>query len=110
MSVSAATVKNIAPEFEDQDDSRVDTFIGYAEMYVNTTTWGTKADYATALFTAHLMTISASGGSTGVTSERVGDLATSYAVNSSNDLGTTSYGKLFLTLRKSLVISPNVIS
>lgn len=110
MSISASTVKNIAPEFEDEDDSRIDTFIGYAEMYVNSKTWGTKADYATALFTAHLLTVSGSGGSTGVTSERVGDLSTSYAVNDSNDLGSTSYGKLYLSLRKTLVISPNVIS
>lgn len=111
MAISADTVIKVAPELSSEETSRINYFITEAGRYINSVTWGAKADFAHALYTAHLMTISGLSGSAGVTSERVGDLSRSYAVNASDDsLASTSYGKQFMSLRKSLVITPIVVS
>lgn len=114
MSITAAQVKVFATEFEDEDDSRINTFISYAENYINSSVFGTKADFARLLYTAHLLTISArgsSGASGPLTSEKVGDLQRSYASPGSvtDSLESTSYGLEFLRLRKTLLISPIVV-
>jgi len=111
MAITPDTVIEVAPELSSQTEARILAFINYASPYINRTIWGTKADFAHALFTAHLLTMSLKGGAGGeITSEKVGDLAISYGAGSSgNDLGKTSYGSIFLSLRKTLLISPVVV-
>lgn len=109
MAITSDTVILVAPEFSSQDTDRIDFFITQASQYINRRVWGDKADYAHALYTAHLMTVSARSGSTGVTAERVGELSRNYATPTDNALGSTSYGSLFISLRKTLLISPIVV-
>ena len=107
MSVSS-TLSILAPSY-DSIASR-DEYIALATLRVNRTLFGTKADWATALMAAHIITLSTgtvfSGGGSGVvSSKREGDLAITYAVNvsgmgTSNDLNLTWYGKQFLALGK----------
>lgn len=110
MSISASTVTNLAPELSSQSEDRINYFITEAARYVNASIWGAKADFAHALYTAHLMTLAGLGGSGTVSSERVGDMARTYAVDTSqNSLMGSSYGQQFLAARKTLLISPMVI-
>ena len=95
---------DIATEFAAVDVERLDRFIGYAAEEVNREFFGTKADRATALKAAHMLSMSARGSNAGaVTSERLGDMAVSYAQpvsTSGNELLTTSYGAEFIRLMK----------
>lgn len=111
MSVSPQDVKLIAPELAGQTNPRIQFFIDLAVTNVNANVWVEKTDQAVTLLTAHFMTLSNRGGSGGaITSERVGDLATSYSAPSGDmsELGQTAYGQMFVTLMKTLPISPRV--
>lgn len=114
MAVSATDIKKFAPELESEPNSRIQFFIDFALLSVNASVFGDKTDKAVALLTAHFMTLSNRGGSGGsVTSEKVGDLSRSYSAPSGkvseSELATTAYGQMFLTLLKSLSISPRVV-
>lgn len=112
MAIDADYIQEKFTAFEDIDDALIEEFITIAADYVNSSIWGTKYDFAHALMTCHLMSLggvvaSASGP---VESVKVGDLSTTYAVSASDSdsLGTTTYGNLFLQLRRTLLISPIV--
>lgn len=103
-----------APEIP--DNSRVDLMLNYASLRVNRRAWGSRADLATILLAAHMLTRfsaesgPAAGGS--VTSEKVGDLETQYAeINMKNDeeFVTTAYGAQYAQMRKALGASPLVV-
>lgn len=107
----------VAPEFASADPATVSFFETEAAEYINFPLWGKKGKYAHALFTAHLMKMSTpavsqvNGGV--VTSSKVGDLQRNYsnAGSSSEDaLLRTSYGTLFLQLRRSISVSPLVVN
>lgn len=111
MAVSATLVRDIAPELASESDSRIELFIDFAKLNVNEPVWGDKYDLGVAVYTAHLLTMSNSGGGLGggaVVSEKVGDLARSYAApkNSNDSLELTTYGKWFLQMRRTLLITP----
>lgn len=120
MAVTPASVVETAPELASEDPARIQRFIDIAKPYVNLNTWGAaKYDYALELFTAHLLTTAltstTTGGSSGgglVTSEKVGDLSIGYAVAAAapDTLATTKYGSLFLQLRRTLLITPIVVT
>ncbi len=102
----------VAPQFEDQQ-ARVEKMIAIACESVDATVWGTKAVHATALLTAHMLTVfdrEAKGGGSGeVKRKKLGDTEIEYAVNMSEDmheLATTGYGKEFLRCRRQLCLSP----
>lgn len=103
------------PEFANADPAFVAFYIAEAKKYINFELWGDKSDYAWALFAAHMMTLakaaSASSGGGPATSSRVGDLARTYGGPMSNNvLEQTSYGKLFLQLRKTIFKTPLVVT
>lgn len=113
MAISSSTVLNVAPELSSVSSERMSYFITEASRYINSTKWGAKSDFAHALLTAHLLTISNKNGISGeVIEEKVGDLSRKFSSSGSDvsSLASTSYGKQFLQLRKSLIISPMVIS
>lgn len=107
---------DFAPEFETEveaDVARVDRFIGYATNQMVEATYtaseetdevdaGTYFNQAAALLTAHLLKLRAMGGAAGaIVSEKVGDLAVSYAAPQSDSaLMRTSYGAQYLECRK----------
>jgi len=126
MSVTAAQVKNYAPELTPVLDARVDTFIAFAELRVNRDQWLDLGDLAVILLTAHMLSVAGgANGGTGsgasprgqVTDETVGDLSRSYSdlagvetiTTFMSGLGGTSYGLEFLELRKTLVITPILV-
>jgi len=110
MAIDSTDVINVAPELSSVAVSRIDDFIAFAEPYINFDLWAEKADFAHALYTAHLLTLSNKGGATNVTSEKVGDLSRTYAdPTAEQGLESTAYGTMFVAARRSLLISPIVI-
>lgn len=111
MAANADLVKDLAPELSTESPDRINRFIGFASLSVNTSVWGSKSDLGTGYLAAHMMTMSNRKGRSGVTMEKVGDLARSYAPTDTDDgaLGQTSYGQEFLRLRKSLLITPIIV-
>ena len=114
MAIDPDFVKNIAPELEDLTSTTIQFWIDQAELSVSVKVWGTKADLATGLLTAHYLTLSKRKGKGGVIkSQKVGDLKKEYDngnLENFDDLDATSYGQQFKRLRKCLVITPRVIS
>lgn len=108
--VDKSFVIDVAPELSTQPDSRFERFIPIASSQVPSAVWGDQTDFAIALLTAHYMSAFSTGGRGQVVSEKVGDLARSYANNTSSDdsLMSTSYGQQFVELRKTLVITPRL--
>lgn len=100
----------VCPEFAAIDPAVFAIFVNEAKEYVNVKVWGAKAKYALALFTAHLLKLKAPGSLSGAaSSSKVGDLQRTYASpNSSDNLSNTTYGVLFVQLRKTLYITPFV--
>lgn len=111
MATTPDDIRDLAPELATETDARLSRFIAHASAYVNASAWGAKADFARALFAAHLLTISKRGGVGGdVTSESVGDLSRGYgSASSSTFLSSTSYGQQFMALRRSIVM-PMVVT
>lgn len=131
--VTAEDVAAIAPEFADLASSDPDQFdmpIELAREFVCEAKWGTdaKAKKAICLMAAHLMkelgfgadSEGGSGGGTSavgpVTMEKVGDLQRSYGAAitvggsvSEQLLATTTYGKTFVMLRRTLALTPRVV-
>ena len=122
MSATADDLKILLPEFKDVPNDTVTLWITQACCFVDPNYWGDKADFATCLYAAHLMIYvggydggQANGNvSTGpLRRERVGDLEREYGVSTSpndeNALLATNYGRQFIELRKTLVVTPRVI-
>lgn len=110
MTVKAQDLKNIAPEFCDKTPQDLERFLSYAALSVDAVKWGSLTDLATLYLAAHLLSISKNGDHGPVTSETVGDLSQSYASGDATDnLMMTGYGREFLRLRRSLVITPLVV-
>lgn len=114
MSVTTQDLKKIAPELESESASRLQFFIDFAILNVNKSYFGDKTTTAVTLLAAHFLSMANRGGAGGsVTSESVGDLSRSYAVPSGkvseSELATTAYGQMFMTILKSLSISPRVV-
>lgn len=109
--VTAAQVKEFAPEMGAQTDARVDLFIGYAGNWVDEGQWGRKYTQAIILMTCHLLTMAGRNGSGGsVTAEKVGDLSVSYGQGNPDDgLSVTSYGQLFQQLKRTIKKTPLVV-
>lgn len=119
MATTKADILKIAPELSSVSDDTFSFFITEAGRYINQAAWGEKANFAHALYTAHLLTMSSRGASSQgaagpVTAMKLGEASINFGqINlSGNDaiLGTTTYGSQFLSLRKTLVISPIVLT
>jgi len=118
MSVSASDITSRFTEFASVSSTIINLMIDDAELSVNRAVWGLKADLATIYLVAHLLTLAGQGtggGSTGaVIEKKVGDLTKKFASpqmkSTDSGLGSTSYGRLFLRLRKEIVKSPMVVN
>ncbi len=103
--LTVSDFKTDFPEFEALANGTVSRFIGKAEIRVNRTQWGVKADDGIGFLTAHLLTRREEGdgaASGPVVSDRVGDIATSYAVSEDfkdRELASTAYGRQYLDLQ-----------
>lgn len=121
MAVNTDYIKLLFPELSgvvDEQEDRVKAYIDIAATRVNRCVFGSKADYAHALMTAHMLVslgLSAvategGGGAGPVTSEKIGDLAVSYGDLTSNEsfngFGTTKYGIEFINLQRSVLKGP----
>jgi hypothetical protein len=114
-------VENIAPHLESIPEGRFSVIIDVAKQSVAEDIWGDKSDYAAAVLTAHILTFLTRGGAAGVSGEvkrkKIGDSEIEFAttmagkyIEGHHELNTTSYGKEFLRLRRSLVLTPRVSS
>ncbi len=127
--ITAADVAALAPEYATLAGTtagalQIDTVIAYARTFVNETRWGeAKAKFGTILMTAHLLKTLSFGAEVGldagasgaVTMKKVGDLQVSYSVATVQGasvldqlLLTTSYGRNFIMLRKTVLTTPLV--
>ncbi len=92
-------------------ETRIEKFIEIAKLSVSESVWGAKANYDTALLTAHMLTVFDRGSGVGndIKRKKLGDEEIEYQVSRAEDpheLATTSYGKEFLRCRRQLVLSP----
>lgn len=122
ITITPEDVTNVAPEFKNVEDETIEVYIDIARDFVCVSKWGEKkGKHAIILMTAHMMkdlgigSNESSSASGPVTMEKVGDLQRSYASasltgGSTSDqlLATTKYGRQFIMLRKTLVITPMV--
>jgi len=110
-------VIDVAPELSGESETRINRFIGLAKLSVSEDVWGAKADFATALLAAHYLTMATREGVGGeVKRKRIGEAEIEYGLTGGgststdavHELNLTSYGKQFLQLRRTLVITPRV--
>jgi hypothetical protein len=109
----AATVRIIAPELKDRPTSEFEVFQSLAEVWLDEDVWGAKFTVGLAYLVAHLMTLSISRGGEiagPLTSETVGATSASYGTSglTEEEMGTTGYGQMFVSLRRGIVYSPLV--
>lgn len=116
ITTTADDVICIAPELEGQE-SRVTKFIEFAKARVSEAAWGDKANFATALLTAHMITSlgRAAAGTTGeIKKKKVGDNMIEYATQTLSERSvddeylSTAYGREYLSCRKQLVLTPAI--
>lgn len=117
MSVNRNDFLSCFPEFDCDQDRKVDLFVSFAERRIDRDVWGDCADEACLYLTAHLLASSGGAGGPGggvagpITSESVGNLSRSYGQINFNSQGNdelfaiTKYGQLFLNLRRSCIVS-----
>lgn len=96
------TFKLIYKEFAAESDPRLVAVSDQARNYVSEGVFGSKAEHALSLYTAHLLLLSARGGSGPLTMEKVGDLQNQYAAPMLNahELNATGYGAQFSKLAR----------
>lgn len=116
--ITAADITNVASEFAQEATPRLESYIELAKSFVSECTFGAKYKSAVIFMACHLLKldkIGASGASGSISSERVGDLQTSYGAIGSGvdskdaDLAQTPYGLMFLRLKKSIQKTPMVV-
>lgn len=117
MALNTALFNALAPEFAGYDSSALNLVAAEAERFVNTSIWKAKTDLGVVYMTAHMLkmaAIAASNSSGQVISEKVGDLERRYAspnnAESDDNLSQTKYGHEFLRARRTLQISPFVVT
>lgn len=90
----------------------IDEFISCTCRMINLEYWGNKASCGHAYLAAHYATIASDdGGEVGpVTARTLDKLSESYASSASSDVdfGSTRYGRLYVQMRKTLVVAPIV--
>lgn len=107
------TVRAIAPELKDRPANEFEIFQSLAEVWLDESVWGDKFTVGLAYLTAHLMTLSISRGGEiagPLTSETVGATSASYGTSglTEEEMGSTGYGQMFVSLRRGVVYSPLV--
>lgn len=112
MALNLLLFKALAPEFKDTDTAVLDIVSVEAERMVNTNVWIEKTDMGVVYMTAHMLKMAQRNGLGGnVTMTKVGDLQRSFSSGQSEgELDQTAYGKEFKRVRRSLQISPFVVT
>jgi hypothetical protein len=118
MSLTVADIKNRFSEFEAIDSVVVQRWLDEAARNHNATQWGEKSDDGLAWLTAHFLTAfaSTSGGGGGfgpgpLTATAEGQTSASWSpltipkIFAKNDLGTTPYGRRYLSLLQTLFVT-----
>lgn len=98
--------------FEGADVCALDVYLEIAGTMINLGVWGSKASHGHRLLAAHFYAVSLPGGETGpLASVAVGPASKSFAVSASTDaeLGSTTWGRMYLALRRSLPRTPIVV-
>lgn len=108
--------------FDSLSDPDIQGAIDEAALMINESKWGTWYDLGLLYLSAHLLATfhpDASSGDAGaggpVTSKRIGDVAVAYGSKASasplfsSDLGSTAYGRRFLSLRLRVQGGPLVV-
>ncbi len=113
MAVTAQSLKDRFPEFGSESDTRVSLYITAANLEISQTQWGALADEGTLHLASHKLCVfsktkdglEAEPGP--VSSEKVGDVAASYAVATSSGSGleeeslrSTAYGREYMRLKR----------
>ena len=116
MTVTAADIKVRFPEFGSIDSATITRWLEEAERHHNACQWGSKSDDGLAWLTAHMLAAfgdECSGSSLGpgpLTSSREGQVAASWSpltvpeIFRKNDLGTTAYGRRYLSMLDTLFV------
>lgn len=111
MSITITNILDIAPELSTASPSQIAAAIANADIFVNPTTWAEKTDIAKAYYAAHLLTLTRMRGTTGLGSEKVGDLQRAYMRPMAlTALGLSSYGIQLDWMMRTLVITPIVVN
>ena len=111
MAVTAAQLKAKLTEFATTADATVEAAIAEAELRTNRPAWGVKGDLAVIYMAGHVLkslaSTSSGGGASGpLQSLTAGPVSKTYAVPAFalDPTGSTSYGRLWLELRASLMV------
>ena len=110
--VEIADVLVYAPELSTLPSPFMQVYLDLAKNFVFETKWERKYKQAVCLLTAHMVSMTKTGGNNSgpIASESVGELSISYSNATMDDeLQRTSYGELYLMLRKTLKITPLVV-
>ncbi|KKL65120.1 hypothetical protein LCGC14_2158140 [marine sediment metagenome] len=116
VTVTAGDIRTQFPEFGSVADSVIERWIVEATAEVNATQWASRATRGVEWLTAHYLASFASPdcdepGAGPVSSEREGAVAASYKIAdlfARDALGTTKYGRQFLTLRKRVFVKRKI--
>lgn len=101
-------------EFSKVKPEKIQAYLDLAAMRLPASVWGTAANYAACLLTAHMLTASGRGGQGAgggaVNNQAVGDLSRGFAScfepgTGDSVLRTTRYGLDFIALRKETIVS-----
>lgn len=113
VTITAQDIADVAPELATETEGRLSLYIDLARQFVSEDAFGARAKNAIMLYACHLLTLGNREGVGGnVTAERVGDLQKTYGQTPSQedyDLSQTSYGSMFLQLRKAYIFSAKMI-
>lgn len=114
MAADAALVRAIAPELAGESEPRIDIFIEIAEGRNAESVWGDLWEKAVALDACHELTMANRSGAGGpINNQKVGDVSVGYGSFKSgkNDVpyDLTSYGQMYLNLRKTILVTPIVV-
>ena len=116
MTVTAADIKTRFPEFGSIDSTVVQRWLDEAERNHDACQWGGKSDDGLAWLTAHFLAAfgdqcqQSKLGPGPLTSSREGQVAASWSpltvpgIFRKNDLGTTKYGRRYLSMVKTLFV------
>lgn len=113
MPATPSTVRSIAPEFKGRSDSDINAILSIAEAWLDEEVWGSKYDTGHAYMSAHILAIADREGAGGaIASESVGGVSVGYGSvgGSDEELNSTAYGQMFVSLRRTLVTGPLVRS
>lgn len=120
MALNIPLFKDLIPEFSGTSDSTLNAIAAEAQRFVTKKKWDTKSAIALIYYTAHLLKVGVIGVSSGgaggsLTKEKVGDVEQSFSAGSSSsgstqdqNLESTPYGRQFIAMRKSLLITPMI--